>query len=1464
MVITSIKAKNAEITVDLLSHVVLINSLNSLKEKQDLLAQIKDLEDEPVKVEKLEKDLVETKKLVVEKDSKIEQLEKKLIDEKKEINHSKKIKFQNTHLKQLIEEVETKNEQLEEANEKLTQKIAEQQVKLKKNDEHFEEILKVKEEEIDKLTAEIEELKSENNYLERQIEYKEKKNKQLASSTSAGGGLSLAAELNQANKSEEAEKKIAELEGKLEQKEKELLFKEKIHYEVLRVEAEKRKKLLSLAEIKFNNSQSNVSHLNQKLEKKDHRLQEIGQQNKILNNKLEERKNLLLAQVQAEVENNQIEIKKLKQKIDKQKKQAQKEKNAIQVAYDKIKKELSRSQIRENKQTKVIEKQENKQAEQGRTIITLNETINKIEAEKNKKASELEKLVEGGKITTSQLETELKAASKLETEAKKLGKENGEKEKEITKLKDRITNLASEIDLRPDTTIASYERLKNDKKQAEIDRDNYQRERDQRPDITSKDYAELQNLLKEEKEKVEKEIKTHNETKESLKSVKIDENLKKTRERILTLNNESNELKRKNKKTGEELKNQHQKNVGLEAQISRLENELNISQAKVNDLTTERNERPDITLTKYKELLDDKAKLEKRPTQEDYEELKKLFESEAEKTAELKTKLAELQDTHGKTEDELKLAEEKIITAETAQNLAEQLVKETSKKLTETEAKLAETKAVLNARPTAEQLDLLKTAKEKAEQEKFVAETVKTETERKLDLEAQAHSQTQKNNKDLNEKNRKLQSEIDSFKAELNEKTDDYDKLLATKSDLENEYRDLEKTGESLLAEFSEKEEQLAEARREKNKANSNIGKLEGEKNDLTHKLIIAEEEQKEARDNFDKLIAEKLVIKEELKQAKNQLATIPLETKLGELAQEKQQLEKKNKDLKKKINNQVREKTEKIAELEEQLKELQVTYQQEQEAREKSEQLVNERDNQNLEQQRQVNHFKQTIQRLENDIALMQQIATGEIDERQGTIANLENNLGRGQQENTNLQAQLRDSQAENSDNLERINDLEGTVENWEGQENDLLAQINNIQQERDARPNITNDEYIKIQDALDTAKEMINKENTNASELQSKVSQLEKEVNALASELKREKNNWNAEKVKLERKYKELEKKLGVTERKLAKQPNISQEDYDKLNQVSQAQAAQQQAEYLQAELKRTETEANDCLSSQIKNLRSELEDKENLHRQTQSNLDGLKTQLEQKEENVRDLTGKLTKERAKADRLNKQSLNEAQQTVKNTKVHLKVRSLNNLPALPQNTNGESISLKKLIGDFTQIQNQLTKLKKRPFQADYDSVKNERDLYLKQRDNYKNELDAHTCSIVGCQRTCCLADEELTVKKVISRIEELIRNPLDDNQKLRKKLARAKKTIELLQKQLAEKDPNYTAIQQAEYQKILCRKLGINVSLSTQEKIKKATTLEMIMQMRSNLIQDKLAKNGQELALITRQKEQEQIQER
>ena len=86
-------------------------------------------------------------------------------------------------------------------------------------------------------------------------------------------------------------------------------------------------------------------------------------------------------------------------------------------------------------------------------------------------------------------------------------------------------------------------------------------------------------------------------------------------------------------------------------------------------------------------------------------------------------------------------------------------------------------------------------------------------------------------------------------------------------------------------------------------------------------------------------------------------------------------------------------------------------------------------------------------------------------------------------------------------------------------------------------------------------------------------------------------------------------------------------------------------------------------------------------------------------------------------------------------------------------------------------------------------------------------------------------------------------------------------------MQKQLAEKDPNYTAIQQAEYQKILqlvknntlqnCKKLGINIPFLTKENIKKAATLEAVMKERNNLIQNRLAKHDEELKMMIRQKE-------
>ena len=79
------------------------------------------------------------------------------------------------------------------------------------------------------------------------------------------------------------------------------------------------------------------------------------------------------------------------------------------------------------------------------------------------------------------------------------------------------------------------------------------------------------------------------------------------------------------------------------------------------------------------------------------------------------------------------------------------------------------------------------------------------------------------------------------------------------------------------------------------------------------------------------------------------------------------------------------------------------------------------------------------------------------------------------------------------------------------------------------------------------------------------------------------------------------------------------------------------------------------------------------------------------------------------------------------------------------------------------------------------------------------------------------------------------------------------------MLKKQLAEKDPDYSAIQQAEYQKILklvkndtfqnCKKLGIVLTPSVQAKINQATTLDLVMKERNKLVQNQFSKNQAEL---------------
>ena len=60
-------------------------------------------------------------------------------------------------------------------------------------------------------------------------------------------------------------------------------------------------------------------------------------------------------------------------------------------------------------------------------------------------------------------------------------------------------------------------------------------------------------------------------------------------------------------------------------------------------------------------------------------------------------------------------------------------------------------------------------------------------------------------------------------------------------------------------------------------------------------------------------------------------------------------------------------------------------------------------------------------------------------------------------------------------------------------------------------------------------------------------------------------------------------------------------------------------------------------------------------------------------------------------------KNLLNNSQTTIKNVRGHLKAKNLKNLPTLPQNADGTRKSLRQLVNDFSQIQNQLQAEKQR-----------------------------------------------------------------------------------------------------------------------------------------------------------------------
>ncbi|CAG8684549.1 2028_t:CDS:1, partial [Ambispora gerdemannii] len=127
-------------------------------------------------------------------------------------------------------------------------------------------------------------------------------------------------------------------------------------------------------------------------------------------------------------------------------------------------------------------------------------------------------------------------------------------------------------------------------------------------------------------------------------------------------------------------------------------------------------------------------------------------------------------------------------------------------------------------------------------------------------------------------------------------------------------------------------------------------------------------------------------------------------------------------------------------------------------------------------------------------------------------------------------------------------------------------------------------------------------------------------------------------------------------------------------------------------------------------------------------------------------------------------------------------------------------------------------------------------------------------------------LKSSEINLERVISKLRELLDKPNSVNEEnLAQQLAAAQNTIQELKKQLKGENLDYTAIQQAEYQKILqlvkndtwktCQKLNISVSHSVKKLVQKATTLETVITERNKLIAAKLAEQGQ---IITGQKGQ------
>jgi chromosome segregation ATPase len=135
-------------------------------------------------------------------------------------------------------------------------------------------------------------LNQENSSLQKQIKNNEQRiNKLLAKGSGPPGQkTSLGEEIKKADELKTAQEKIAKLEKQLKQKD---LKKD-----------EGLRKRLTLAEVKFHNSQTNAYQLSDKLEKKDQELKAVQKQNTFLNNQLAETKKQL------------IETTKLKEKLE--------------------------------------------------------------------------------------------------------------------------------------------------------------------------------------------------------------------------------------------------------------------------------------------------------------------------------------------------------------------------------------------------------------------------------------------------------------------------------------------------------------------------------------------------------------------------------------------------------------------------------------------------------------------------------------------------------------------------------------------------------------------------------------------------------------------------------------------------------------------------------------------------------------------------------------------------------------------------------------------------------------------------------------------------------------------------------------------------------------------------------------------------------------------------------------------